>query len=213
MNTNVTPFFNQHPYIIIIDDNIKDADSDPLVGELELIYPKENIKIFQTPKKGIEFIENNLDNKMIVLLGVMFGNKKPEGFKVFDTITEKTSLVCFILMTGNIESIDRSQLINLINKHAWYFVQRDEDSEEFIKIIKKAEDYINCRVDSALEYWITKHSLEEREAPYLKTKSGKIYTLDKILSEIRKGTQFGLDMQKDIIELTIYLLTKEKKLL
>ena len=198
------------PRIVIIDDNIKGADDEPLVAELQDEYGEENISIFQRPKDGLNYLEDNLSNRMIVLLDIMFGHNKPEGFKVFESISQKTSLVCFILMTGNIESVDRNDLVNLVNRHAWYFIQRDESSEKILSIIKDAERYISTRVDGALEEWILKHSPDDRDKPYLRLRNGQKYSLNNILDEIRRGTEFGQEMTYSILNLAIDLLARDK---
>ena len=195
------------PQIVIIDDDIT-SDNYPLVDMLGIEYGEENIHIFETPNEGIKFIEDNISKRIIVLLDIMFGDK-PIGFNVFNKITEKSSLVCFIVMTGNTESIDRKDLINLINGHAWYFIQRDKPYEKIIEVIQKAEYHLVSRVDGALEEWILRHRTFKREEPFLKLSNGTTLSLNNILDEIRKGTPFGDEMQKNILSVAISQLQKD----
>lgn len=198
------------PYIVIVDDDID--HNYPLVDILKIEYGEENVHLFQDTKQGIDFIEENLSKKIIVLLDIMFGGK-PAGLDVFDAIIKKSSLVCFILMTGSMERIDRDKYVQLINGHAWYFVRRDWPSTEIKKVIKKAEYHLATRVDGALEEWILRHSPEDQNKPYLKTSNGETHTLLSILKEIRAGSnsEFGQEMVAGILNLTIDLLARNKE--
>jgi hypothetical protein len=164
------------PQIVIIDDDIT-SDNYPLVDILGIEYGEENIHIFETPNEGIKFIEDNLSKRIIVLLDIMFGGK-PLGFDVFNRITEKSSLVCFIVITGNMERIDRKDLIKLVNGHAWYFIQRDKNYGDIMAVIQKAEYHLVSRVDGALEEWILRHNTFKREEPYLKLADGTTRSLN-----------------------------------
>lgn len=201
------------PQIVIIDDDIPAVDYNyPLVDMLKIEYGGEDVHLFQDPNQGIEFIEQNLSKKIIVLLDIIF-NGKSEGFNVFDAIVKKSSLVCFILMTGNLEKIDRRELVKFINGHGWYYVQRDRPAGEIMSIVKNAEHYLVTRIDGALEEWILKHSPENQMKPYLKTSDGKMYTLLEILQSIREGSNnaFGQEMVAGILNLTIDLLARNKE--
>jgi hypothetical protein len=195
------------PQIVIIDDDIT-SDNYPLVDILGIEYGEENIHIFETPNEGIKYIEDNLSKRIIVILDIMFGGK-PMGFDVFNRITEKSSLVCFIVITGNMERIDRKDLIKLVNGHAWYFIQRDKNYAEIMAVIQKAEYHLVSRVDGALEEWILRHNTFKREEPYLKLADGTTRSLNDILGEIRKGTVFGEEIQKNILNIAISKLQKD----
>jgi DNA-binding NarL/FixJ family response regulator len=194
--------------IIFIDDDI-DPRTYPLAGMVVDEYGDENVQFFQEPQKGIDYIKKNLDKKSIVILDIMFGGQ-PTGLNVFDEIIKESALVCFILMTGNMERVERSKLIDLINGHAWYLVKRDSPLKEIMDIIKKANHYMSTRVDSALEEWILNHSPQEIDRPYLTTTNGETYKLIDILKAIREGhnNEFGQEMINGILNLTIDLLAR-----
>lgn len=194
------------PQIIIIDDEM--PSDYPLLKKLREKYEEENVHLFAKPNEGIDYIEANLSKKMIVLLDIMF-NKISLGFKVFEEITNKTSLVSFIIMTGSPEHITHKEYRQLINNHAWYFIQRDDSAKEILKIIEKAEQHILSRVDGALEEWILAHNFFTREQPYLKFADGSTMSLNDVLKEIRLQTKFGLEMQQNILDLAINRLHKE----
>jgi hypothetical protein len=51
----------------------------------------------------------------------------------------------------------------------------------------------------------------DREKPYLLTRSGQSYSLNQILQEIRLQTEFGKGMERNILNLTIDLLARQKE--
>jgi FixJ family two-component response regulator len=197
------------PQIVIIDDDIT-PDNYPLVDVLGIEYGEENIHIFETTKKGIQFIEDNLSKRIIVLLDIMFGGK-PMGFDVFDKFTKKSSLVCFIVMSGNMEFIDRKDFIKLINGHAWYFIQRDKSYQDIIDAVKKAERHLIARVDGALEEFISQLDELERNRPIYASRKGQKWTFDDVLREIREQTDEGTRLEKNIIKLTLDLIAQGKR--
>lgn len=196
------------PLIVIIDDDFN--KNQPLYGFLENSYPR-NVYLFQNSNDGVKFVEENISKKIIVLLDIMF-NGKEAGVEVFNEISKKSALVCFIVMTGNIEQVSREGLKNLINGHAWYIVQRDRPAKEILNIVKEAEDHINVRVDGALEEWIFRHTDEERVRPFLKTRNGKAYSLMDILNSLRTGdnNEIGKKIASDILALAVDLLMTDK---
>ena len=194
------------PQIIIIDDEM--PSDYRLLKKIREKYGEENVHLLVTPKEGITYIEANLSKKMIVLLDIMF-NGHPLGFEVFEEITKQSSLVSFIIMTGNPEKISHKEYRQLINNHAWYFTQRDDSAKEIMDVIEKAEQHILSRVDGALEEWIIAHNFFTREQPYLRFADGSTMSLNDVLKEIRLQTKFGLEMQQNILDLAINRLHKE----
>lgn len=200
---------NNKPLIVVIDDDF--TRDQPLYGFLETAYPNENIHLFQNSTDGEKFVEQNLSKKIIVLLDIMF-NGKEVGVDVFNEISKKSALVCFIVITGNIEQITRKGLTSLINGHAWYIIQRDKPAKEILAVIKEAETYINLRVDGALEQWIFRHTTEEQNKPFITTRSGDSYTLLDILQSLRTGEndEIGQQIAGDILALAVDLVMQDQ---
>jgi hypothetical protein len=198
-----------HPLIVVIDDKI--TEDYPLVDLLKLEFGDASIKLFQDPDDGISFVESNVLSKVIVILDIMF-NDEPIGLNVFDEITSKSALVCFIVMSGSIGVLTPDDLLKLINGHAWYVVQRDDPAESIVDLVKEANYQLTTRVDGALEEWILRHSPDDLNKPYLKTRSGESHTLLDILHAVRQGSKnaFGRDMVAGVINLTIDLLARDK---
>lgn len=202
---------HNRPYIVLIDDDVK--SDQPLVGYLKKEYPIDNIFLFQNPADGVKFIEENLEKKIIVLLDIMFYGK-PLGFEVFNQIIDKSSLVCFIVMSGNIEKSSYSDLVSLINGHAWYIVQRDKPAKDILSLVKQAENHLSMRIDSAIEEWVLRQNPENMQKNFIKSRNGKSYTLLDILHSIRTGTDpIGQEMANDILQLAITMISEDESLI
>lgn len=199
-----------HPVrVVIIDDNF--PENDPLIIYLKRDYGKENVKIFRSPDEGVQFVLDNLSSKIVVLLDLDLGHREKRGEDVFDEIRSKTSLVTVIIMSANLLSLPNDKLQKFINNHAFSAIHSNESTSKNLPIIRNAVDQLSLRVDCALEEWILRHSSEDRGKPYLILRSGEKYSLDKILNEIRLNTEFGISLQKKILNLTIELLSRQKE--
>ena len=199
------------PYIVLVDDDVDIMEGQPLIGYLRRAYGASNVFLFKDTNDGIQFIEANLAKRIIVLLDIMFG-EKAQGFEVFDRIREKSKLVCFIVMTGNVEAISKQQLQRLVNCHAWYIVQRDKPAKEIMALLKEAETHLMMRVDGALEEWVLRHGPDEQQKPFIKTRGGKSYSLADILHSLRTGENeaIGQEMAAGILVMAIDLLVHDK---
>jgi len=196
--------------IILIDDNIKKTSS--FIVELQLNFKEANIILKENAKEGLDYILNNLNNRMIVLLDYDLGVGEPNGTELFLRIREKTALLYVIIITTkHIDLIPKNDLVTYINKDALAVIDKTISLEEKIKIIKNAIHSLDVKVDCVLEQWIFNHSEDEQNAPYLTTSSGKKYTLKDILQQIRQQTDFGKKMERNIMMLAVDLLTRGKK--
>jgi len=196
--------------IIVIDDNIK--ETDPLMQQLRLSFKEADIILKDNAKDALDFILNNLNNKMIVLLDYDMGKGEPNGTEIFLKIREKTSLLNVIIITDHmIDIIPNKELVEYVNKNALAVIDKTISLEEKIKIVNDAIHSLDVKLDSILEQWIFSHSEEKQNELYLSTTSGQTYTLKDILTEIRNQTDFGRRMERNILMLAIDLLTRGKK--
>jgi hypothetical protein len=196
--------------IVVIDDNLK--ETDPLIVQLQLEYEDACVILKNNTKDGLKYILENLNGKMIVILDYDFGKDVPNGTEVFLKIREKTSLVYVIIITAKfVDEIPRKDLMDYINKDALAFVDKTVALEEKVSLVKDAIHKLDIRVDCMLEQWILNHSEDRQNEPYLTTSTGKIYTLQNILTEIRQQTDFGRKMERNIMMLAVDLLTRGKK--
>jgi DNA-binding NarL/FixJ family response regulator len=196
--------------VIVIDDLM--PENTPLMVILRETYQNENVLMFQESKEGLDYVISHLSDKMIVILDLGFGNGQMQGIDVFEKITDKTELVHVIVLTSQeLGQISKTDLQKMINNDAMALVDRTEGYKKVLEYVAKAAHQLETRVDSVIERWITRHSDEEREQPYMATRSGKRYSLNDVLQEIRHQTEFGKEMEKKILYLTIDLLTREKE--
>jgi len=199
---------NTKPLVVIIDDDL--PDNYPLPKYLKNAYGNENVFLFKYPAEGVKFIEENLSSRIIVILDIMFDGRAI-GLEVFDHLVDKSSLICVIIMTGNIENTAREDLVKLINGHAWYLVQRDKPAKEIMALVKRAQDHIDTRIDGALEQWIARQKPEDQQKPFLTTREGESYSLLDILHSIRTGEdEIGQEMAKNITSLAISMLARDR---
>lgn len=192
--------------ILIIHDDLE--PNDPLLVTLREKYGQESVLLEKKSSRGLEYIHENLTSKLIVLLDFDLGVGEPHAPEVIEAIRKETSLVYVIIITAKqFSSIPSEDLISFINNDALGIIQNTADIKDIVSLVEKAAHELDVRVDCVLEQWISKRSKEEREKPYLVTKSGIEYTLEDIIIEIRKETEVGLQVEKSILQLAIELLT------
>jgi hypothetical protein len=196
--------------IIVIDDNIK--RTDPLLVQMQLTFKEANIILKDNAKDGLEYILDNLNSKMIILLDYDLGAGEPNGTEIFLKIREKTTLLYVIIITAKlIDDIPNMELVTYINKDALAVIDKTTSLEDKMKLIKVAIHALDVRVDCVLEQWILNHSEDRQNEPYLTTTSGEILTLKNVLAEIRQQTDLGRKMERNIMMLAVDLLTRGKK--
>jgi DNA-binding NtrC family response regulator len=196
--------------IVIIDDNINPIN--PLMIKLKEKFGDDNTLLFKKSKEGLDYILDHISEKIILLLDWDLGVGEIQGLEIFKRLKAKTSLISTIFITAkDIASIPREELLILINEDAFYFLDRTSNLEERFKIVEKSAHILETRLDCVLEAWVLKHSEPEREKPYLMTRTGEKYNLNDILIEIRKQSDFGKDLERKILNLTIDLLARQKE--
>jgi len=196
--------------IIIIDDEYKPIF--PLIIDLKEKFGEENILLFNQAQEGLDYVLAHLSQKIILVLDWDFGAEELDGFQVFTRITDKTFLIYTIFVSGiALNRIDNKQLLQLINNHAFSFIQKGTSYTKIFDKVVEATHLLATRLDCAIEEWIDLHSSEERNKPYISTRGGKTHTLNDLLYEIRKKTDLGMTMERNILQLTLDLLARQKK--
>lgn len=196
--------------VLIIDDNF--TENDPLIISLREIFGDENVILKKRSGEGLQYVLDHLTSKLIVLLDLDLGTNEPQGVEVFEKIRDKTSLVYIIIITAQVLStIPTDDLIKFINNDALAIINNTADTDEIVKLVERAAHQLDTRVDCILEQWIAKRPEEDRQKPYLTTRSDKTYTLDDLIVEIRKETELGKRLEKGILQLAIDLLTEGKE--
>ncbi len=196
--------------IFIIHDDL--PENDPLIISLKEKYGESNVRLEKKSSRGLEYIHNNLSSKLIVLLDFDLGQGEPHAPEIIEKIRQDTSLIYVIIVTAKqFSEISSYDLVKFINNEALAIIQNTADTSEIVALVDKAAHELDSRVDCVLEQWIAKRPKEEKLKPYLTTRSGKVYTLDNLIVEIRKETEIGKRLEKGILQLAIEQLTKEGK--
>jgi DNA-binding NtrC family response regulator len=192
-------------HIVIIDDNI--PSDDPLIRVLEKRYTEKNVHLFDTSQDGLNYLLSNLNQHMVVLLDIRFPANEKNGHTIFKELREKTELIPVVIWTAN--ECTPSELIDFLKKHAFSFVKQDASTKEIILELEKAIQSTSSNVDVAVEEWLAKQN--NKDATMLVSKSGKSYTANELLREIRGQTDEGKHLANSINKLTIDLLFRGKE--
>lgn len=200
--------------IVVIHDDIFDEENNtsPIMVALKMKYGEQNVLLFRHSQKGLDYVLENLGQKMVVLLDRNFHDgKEIDGIEVFEKIREETSLVYVILVTvSRISDIDGNVLKKLINKDLFKLESFTADYSKIVELIDEAVRILDVRVDAVIEDWIVRHPLEKRNQVIIKTKDGNSYTMDELLQSIRKQTEVGIEFEKNLLKLAIELFSRQK---
>ncbi|MEY4903275.1 MAG: hypothetical protein RLZZ292_1090 [Bacteroidota bacterium] len=201
---------NNRPFqIITIDDDLRFKEK-PLFEELIDIYGEENIIWKETPQEGLEYIKTNLTKRTIVILDYHFGDKMANGLAWLKPLQDTSSLIYVIVNTSHeVATIPSSELKDCINNHLMALVDKTDGYGKTLSEVEKAIGYLNNRVDCILEEWILRHERFTREKPYIRNEKGENLSLNDVLNEIRKDTDFGRAMSSNIISTAISMLQRD----
>lgn len=192
--------------IVVIEDDNNFRD-DPFILEAGMLF--EKVLFFDYPQDGLKYVEENLINPLIVLLDLSFPQNLPDGHEILESIRTWSFLIPVIIWSGRDE--DQEVFSDLINNKAFSFIKKGASSKEIIDELLKADNFIQTNIDSALEEWINAHSEEQKNKPYMVTVEGKQLTLNDILKEIRFQTPIGMHFSKNLMKLTIDLISRNKE--
>lgn len=196
--------------IVIIHDDL--PDNDPLIAELEIKYGQGSVKLIKKSQEGLDYVLDNLNQKIIVILDLNFKTGEPSGVQVFEDIRQKTSLVYVLIWTSSdIADINKDDLKSMINNDALGLLSSTDDVDKILSMVDLAAHRLDTRVSSALEDWINSQPELDRTKPYITSKEGKTYNLDQILEEVRLQTPFGMQTEKNILLLAIDMLVENEE--
>jgi len=202
----------QSTKIVIIHDDID--SNDPLIAQLRDIYGKENVILIRTAEEGEKYVLEHISEKMVVILDVKFNGSETDGIGVFNKVRKQSSLIYIIIWTAeNINNIEPEKLKSLVNNEALAMLSSTDDNKAVIDKVNEGVNNLNLSIANAIELWISTRTEEERKKASVLTRGGDVYSLDQILNEIRKGTDFGKETEKSIILLAIDLLARNKRTL
>lgn len=86
--------------IVFIDDNM--SEKEPFVQNIRKHYKDADCNhVFQNPDKGLEFVLENLNSKMLVFIDWNFSGHHKKGIDLLKEIRKKTSLLYIVIMSAN----------------------------------------------------------------------------------------------------------------
>ncbi len=192
-------------HVVLIDDNMDEMA--PLVIKLKSHY--KVVVVFRIPEEGLIYIKDNLFERIIVILDIMFGSSKEMGHTLAGDIRRLSHLIPIILWSAVDERTETFS--DFINNKVFAFIKKTDPIQLILDKVKAADSTLDSSVDGALQEWIKLQDSQKRNMPYLITAGGRQYTLNQMLEEIRKQTHLGQQFEKDLIMLTIDLLLRNKE--
>lgn len=193
--------------VLIIDDNPA-LKEDALIWELEARFGADSVVFIEDPIKALEFVSNNLDQNIIVLLDIQFPEDQMDGHRLLSEIRSLSHLIPVILWSGINEA--KETFSDFINNQAFGFLSKTASSAEVMRMIDKAQEYFRTNLDNTIEDWIIQKE-EDKDKPVYFTADGNSFSLNQILTEIRCQSDVGKSFAKKLNELTIDLLLRNKK--
>lgn len=199
--------------IVFIDDNL--SEEEPLVQNIRKHYKEADYKhVFQNPDKGLEYVLNNLNNKMIVFIDWNFSGHRKKGIDLLKEIRKKTSLLYIVMMSANQLGTDipLDSIIEMMNEENFFYLDRsNDDFNSVTAIIDKIRTNWNTKFDCVLEQWLIRHPEDNNKEAYSEVSTGKTYTWADILSELRLQSSIGKSFEQKLNEYYIYQLQRSKK--
>lgn len=193
--------------ILVVEDD-KGQQTNGFALEVETGF--ERVVFKETVNDALAFVNDNLPSKIIILLDLGFPKSEEQGVYFLNELRKQSRRIPVIIWSGR-DDIEGAEYQEIINGSTFAFLSKSASSEEIMEILRKADDYLNSQIDTAVESWLESHSEEERKKPFLKTSDGQSYSMEDLLREIRMQTPFGKKIALDINKLTIDLLFRKKE--
>lgn len=191
--------------IVYIDDVLrseKNAFLDDLEGTIT------DAKQFDNPSKGLDYIKENIDKNIIVILDWRFANCSQQGADILNSIYEMSALVPVIVFTG--ANIDVTAASNMFKGHAFSCLSKDASTQEITDAIEDAYLRIQNDIRSVMSRWIQNLPSDKREDPYMSYKD-KSYSLNDLLNSIRRQDEIGKELTRNILGLAAEMFTNNLK--
>lgn len=199
--------------IVFIDDNL--SEEEPFVQNIRKHYKDADYKhVFQNPDKGLEYVLDNLNNKMIVFIDWNFSGHRKKGIDLLKEIRKKTSLLYIVMMSANQLGTDipLDSIIEMMNEENFFYLDRsNDDFNSATAIIEKIRASWNTKFDCVLEQWLIRHPEDNNKEAYREASTGKTYTWADILVELRLQTPVGKSFEQILNEYYIYQINHSKK--
>lgn len=196
-------------HIIVVDDTM--GEKDPFIVELRLDYQKTaNVSYFTKVDDAMTFVDEHMSERMIIIMDCRFGSVW-QGVDAVMKLREKTSLVYVIMISANnVNQLSSNDIMSLINTDNIYFIKNTDIAGAKEKI-DKIQSLWKVRFDCVLEQWLIRHPEDNSKEAFSEVSTGKTYTWEDILVELRKQTPVGKSFEQKLNEYYIYQLNRSKK--
>lgn len=199
--------------VVFIDDNL--SVNEPFVQNIRMHYKDADYDhVFRNPDEGLEYVLENLNDKMIVFIDWNFSGHHKKGIDLLKEIRKKTSLLYIVMMSANQLQTDipRDSIIEMMNEDNFFYLDRsNDDFDVVISIIDKIRSQWITKFDCVLEQWLTRHPEDNYKEAFSEAASGKTYTWADILVELRQQTSIGKSFEQKLNEYYIYQIDRLKK--
>ena len=199
--------------IVFIDDNM--SEKEPFVQNIRKHYKDADCNhVFQNPDKGLEFVLENLNSKMLVFIDWNFSGHHKKGIDLLKEIRKKTSLLYIVIMSANQlrTDIPLDSIIEMMNEENFFYLDRsNDDFESVISIIDRVRSQWSTKFDCVLEQWLLRHREDNDREAFSEVSTGTTFTWADILVELRQQTPIGKSFEQKLNEYYIYQLNRSKK--
>lgn len=200
--------------LVFIDDSMKgELDDIPFVKAISKFLTDAEIEIFDNPQKGLEFVLDNLNNKIIVFVDCKFEGYGLQGINILKKIRAQTSLLYIVMMSANaINQMYSADVIEMINEDYICFFDRNNGTvSDACDLIKRICNLWETRFDCILEDWLVSHPEDNYKEAFTLASTNKTYTWADILVELRLQTNIGKSFEQTLNKYYIYQITRSKK--
>ena len=169
-------------------------------------FEKESIKWKSNPIDALEYLKENLDKKTIVV--VSYGSTINNNLEVIEKLKNLSTLLYIIIYVDEeLTQLSKEDLKLIVNNNVKAIVFKPES---IVEAIKQGFNELRRNVDTCIEEWIT--ALEKQERIEKSIKSSKnSWSLDDILYQVRHRTKEGIEVENNIITLTIDLIHRGRR--
>ena len=99
--------------IVFIDDNM--SEKEPFVQNIRKHYKDADCNhVFQNPDKGLEFVLENLNSKMLVFIDWNFSGHHKKGIDLLKEIRKKTSLLYIVIMSAVLGMLKKNSALTAL---------------------------------------------------------------------------------------------------
>ena len=169
-------------------------------------FEKESIKWKSNPIDALEYLKENLDKKTVVV--VSYGSTINNNLEVIEKLKNLSTLLYIIIYVDEeITQLSKEDLKLIVNNNVKAIVFKPDS---IVEAIKQGFNELRRNVDTCIEEWII--SLEKQERIIKSIKSSKnSWSLDDILYQVRHRTEEGIEVENNIITLTIDLVHRGRR--